>query len=82
MNMKKKSLFRILQCCLVLFLSCFCGLAADLPVKIPVEEGYKEVPENSLTRRVRGIRNLYTVRQIHAAIRGGLPVGLHLDFTG
>lgn len=82
MNIKKKNLFKISQCCLVLFLSFFCGLAADLPVKVPVEEGYKEVPENSLTRRPRGIKNLYTIGQIHAAIRGGLPGGLQLDFTG
>jgi hypothetical protein len=79
--MKKKIFFRILVSSFVLFLVCGLGSAADLPVKSPEQDGFKEVPESPAMRKTRGIKNLYTVEQIYGAIKGGQEGGLLLDLT-
>ncbi len=48
----------------------------DLPVKHPSAIGYTELLGGENSVRTRGIRNLYSIKQIHKMIRGGNTSGL------
>ncbi len=49
--------------------------AADLPVKDPSTEGYKETP-------YYGVRNLFSVEQLYSAFKEGSKDGFVFDLTG
>lgn len=74
--MKRRNFLLGLNLLIILCLFVTGGMgAAELPVKVPVDEGYKEIPH-------RGIINLLSIETIHSCIKDGNPLGLFVDFSG
>lgn len=54
----------------------------NLPIINPASKGYRIAPATRENRRIRNIRNQYTIQQIYDAFTDGGKVGLAFDITG